>query len=102
VVAWATGGGRRAAGCGRRAAGGWGDDDDDNEVDDRSCDEVHCYRGIKFCSFLLRICVGKSPYILFGTRGLFGYAVEKIMYIRTMWYIALVDILKWLQELAMR
>ena len=55
-----------------------------------------------FRSFLLRISVGKSPYILFGTRGLFGYAVEKIMYIRTMWYIALVDILKWLQELAMR
>ena len=50
----------------------------------------------------MRISVGKSPYILFGTRGLFGYAVEKIMYIRTMWYIALVDILKWLQELAMR
>ena len=55
-----------------------------------------------FRSFLLRICVGKSLYILFGTRGLFGYAVEKIMYILTMWYIALVDILKWLQKLAMR
>jgi hypothetical protein len=40
--------------------------------------------------------------VWYDTRGLFGYAVEKIMYIRTMWYIALVDILKWLQELAMR
>ncbi len=43
---------------------------------------MHCYSGVKFSHFLLRICVGKSPYILFGTRGLFGYAVEKIMYIQ--------------------
>ncbi len=39
--------------CGRRAAGGWGDDDGDNEVDDRSCDEVHCYSGAKFLQFLV-------------------------------------------------
>ncbi len=44
---------RWAAGCRRRAAGGWGDDDGDNEVDDRSCDEVHCYSGVKFSQFLV-------------------------------------------------
>ncbi len=46
VAAW-------AVGCGQRAAGGWGDDDGDNEVDDRSCDKVHCYSGVKFLQFLM-------------------------------------------------
>ena len=45
---------RRAVGCGLRAAGCWGDDDGDNEVNDRSCDEVHCCSGVKFLQFLMR------------------------------------------------
>jgi hypothetical protein len=50
---WQAGGGRRAVGCGQRAAGCWGDDDGDNEVNDRSCDEVHCCSGVKFFQFLM-------------------------------------------------
>ncbi len=64
---------------------------------------MHCYSGVKFSQFLVEnLCWEVTVHIVWYSRGLFGYAVEKIMYIRTMWYIALVDILKWLQELAMR
>ena len=37
----------------RAAGGGWLGHDGDNEVDDRSCEEVHCYSGVKFLHFLV-------------------------------------------------